>query len=51
MENIEKKCETLERNNKKLELQVVNLKSIIEKNVVEHSHIEEYKQEVEEKAS
>ncbi|XP_023577013.1 ankyrin repeat domain-containing protein 26 isoform X1 [Octodon degus] len=50
MKNIQKKCETLEKNKKKLEQEVVNLKSYIEQNVVEHGHLEQYKQEIEERA-
>ncbi|XP_010611150.1 ankyrin repeat domain-containing protein 26 isoform X2 [Fukomys damarensis] len=50
MKNIEKKCETLEKNEKKLEQEVVKMRSHLEKSVVEHSQIEQYKQEIEERA-
>uniref|UniRef100_H0V0H5 Ankyrin repeat domain 26 n=1 Tax=Cavia porcellus TaxID=10141 RepID=H0V0H5_CAVPO len=50
MKNIQKNCETLEENKKKLEQEVVNLKSHLEKNVVEHGQLEQYKREIEERA-
>ncbi|EHB01988.1 Ankyrin repeat domain-containing protein 26 [Heterocephalus glaber] len=50
MKNIQKKCETLEKKEKKLEEEVVNLRSHMEKNVLEHGQAEQYKQEIEERA-
>ena len=49
MKEIQMKCENLEKNKKKLEQQVVNLRSCVEVNVVEYSKIEQYKQEFEER--
>lgn len=49
MKEIQMKCENLEKNKKKLEQQVVNLRSWVEVNVVEYSKIERYKQELEER--
>ncbi|XP_043740120.1 translation initiation factor IF-2-like [Cervus elaphus] len=46
----QKKCEKLEKNNKKLKQDIVNLKSHIEMNMTEHSQVEQYKQEIEERA-
>ncbi|KAM9682885.1 uncharacterized protein ACBT57_002204 [Dama dama] len=50
MTGMQKKCEKLEKNNKKLEQEIVNLKSHIEMNMTEHSQVEQYKQEIEERA-
>ncbi|XP_043783877.1 ankyrin repeat domain-containing protein 26-like [Cervus elaphus] len=50
MPGMQKKCEKLEKNNKKLEQKIVNLKSHIEMNMTEHSQVEQYKQEIEERA-
>ncbi|XP_013363831.1 PREDICTED: ankyrin repeat domain-containing protein 30A isoform X3 [Chinchilla lanigera] len=50
LKNIQKKCETLEKNKRKLEQEVVNLKRYIEENVVEHGQLQQYKQEIEERA-
>ncbi|XP_054550799.1 ankyrin repeat domain-containing protein 26 isoform X7 [Talpa occidentalis] len=50
MKAMQKKCEKLERNKKKLEQQVVNLKSHMEMNMVEHYQVEQYKREIEERA-
>ncbi|XP_043740899.1 ankyrin repeat domain-containing protein 26-like isoform X1 [Cervus elaphus] len=50
MTRMQKKCEELEKNNKKLEQNIVNLKSHIEMNMTEHSQVEQYKQEIEERA-
>ncbi|XP_059953611.1 ankyrin repeat domain-containing protein 26 isoform X7 [Mesoplodon densirostris] len=47
---MQKKCEKLEKNKKKLEQEVVNLRSHIEMNMIEHSQVEQYKREVEERA-
>ncbi|XP_053429113.1 ankyrin repeat domain-containing protein 26 isoform X2 [Nycticebus coucang] len=50
MKTIQKKCEKLQKNKKKLEQEVVNLKSHIEMNIVERGQVEQYKQEIEERA-
>ncbi|XP_060048334.1 ankyrin repeat domain-containing protein 26 isoform X2 [Erinaceus europaeus] len=50
MKAMQKKCEKLMKNKKKLEQEVVNLKSHIEINVVELGQIEQYKREIEERA-
>ncbi|XP_025120243.3 ankyrin repeat domain-containing protein 26 isoform X2 [Bubalus bubalis] len=50
MKGMQKKCEKLEKNKKKLEQEVVNLRSHIEMNMIEHSQVEQYKREIEEKA-
>ena len=50
MKVMQKKCEKLEKNKKKLEQEVVNLKSHIEMNMIEHSQVEQYKREIEERA-
>ncbi|KAK2509549.1 hypothetical protein MC885_018535 [Smutsia gigantea] len=50
MKAMQKKCEKLEKNKKKLEQKVVNLRTHIEMNMVEHSQVELYKQEFEERA-
>ena len=50
MKGMQKKCEKLEKNKKKLEQEVVNLRSHIEMNMIEHSQVEQYKQEIEERA-
>uniref|UniRef100_A0A7N5JQX3 CCDC144C-like coiled-coil domain-containing protein n=1 Tax=Ailuropoda melanoleuca TaxID=9646 RepID=A0A7N5JQX3_AILME len=50
MKEIQKKCEKLEKNKKKLEQQVANLKSHVEANMAEYSRIEQYKQELDERA-
>ena len=44
-----KECEKLEKNKKKLEQEVVNLRSHIEMNMIEHSQVEQYKWEIEER--
>ncbi|XP_021100248.1 ankyrin repeat domain-containing protein 26-like isoform X2 [Heterocephalus glaber] len=52
MKNIlQKKCETLEKNEKKLEEEVVNLRNHVEENGVKHGQAEQYKQETEERVS
>ena len=48
MKGMQKKCEKLE-NKKKLEQEVVNLRSHIEMNMIEHSQVEQYQQETEER--
>ena len=50
MKGMQKKCEKLEKNKKKLEQEVVNLRSHIEMNMIEHSEVEQYKREIEERA-
>ncbi|XP_031532308.2 ankyrin repeat domain-containing protein 26 isoform X3 [Vicugna pacos] len=50
MKSTQKKCEKLEKNKKKLEEELVNLKSHLEMNIVEHSQVEQYKREIEERA-
>ena len=50
MKEMQKKCEQLEKNKKKLEQEVVHLRSHIEMNMIEHSEVEQYKQEIDERA-
>ncbi|XP_061291784.1 ankyrin repeat domain-containing protein 26 isoform X2 [Bos javanicus] len=50
MKGMQKKCEKLEKNKKQLEQEVVNLRSHIEMNMIEHSQVEQYKREIEERA-
>ncbi|KAM9230297.1 ankyrin repeat domain-containing protein 26 [Dugong dugon] len=50
MKAVQKKCEKLEKNKKKLEQEVVNLKSHLEINMIDHDQIEQYKREMEERA-
>ncbi|XP_008062729.1 ankyrin repeat domain-containing protein 26 isoform X2 [Carlito syrichta] len=50
MRAIQKKCEKLQKNKKKLEQELVNLKSHMEMNMVERGQVEQYKQEIEERA-
>ena len=50
MKGMQNKCEKLEKNKKKLEQEVVNLRSLIEMNMIEHSQVEQYKREIEERA-
>nr|XP_058912648.1 ankyrin repeat domain-containing protein 26 isoform X2 [Kogia breviceps] len=50
MKVMQKKCEKLEKNKKKLEQEVVNLRSHIEMNMIEHSQVQQYKREIEERA-
>lgn len=49
MKTIQKKCEKLKKHKKKLEQEIVNLKSHMEKNMIECGQIEQYKWEIEEK--
>ena len=49
MRGMQKKCEKLEKNKKKLEQEVVNLRSHIEMNMIEHSQVQQYKREIEER--
>ncbi|XP_057160628.1 ankyrin repeat domain-containing protein 26-like [Ursus arctos] len=50
MKELQKKCEKLEKDKKKLEQQVVNLKSHAEVNMAEYSRIEQYKRELDKRA-
>jgi len=50
MKGWQRKCEKLEKENKKLQQEVVKLKTHIELNMVEHTQVEQYKWEIEEKA-
>jgi cell shape-determining protein MreC len=43
MKGWQRKCEQLEKENKKLEQEVVKLKTHIELNMVEHTQVEQYK--------
>ncbi|XP_074243457.1 ankyrin repeat domain-containing protein 18B-like [Saimiri boliviensis] len=49
MKDVQKKYEKLEEVNKTLEQEVVNLKTHIEKNMVDFSELEEYKLQIEER--
>ncbi|KAB0339607.1 hypothetical protein FD754_023794 [Muntiacus muntjak] len=50
MTGMQKKCEKLEKNNRKQKQNIVNLKSHIEMNMTENSQVEQYKHEIEERA-
>ncbi|XP_077010994.1 ankyrin repeat domain-containing protein 26-like isoform X2 [Tamandua tetradactyla] len=50
MREIQKKCGKLEKDKKKLEQEVVNLKSHVEMNMLERGQVEQYKREIEERA-
>ncbi|XP_044907548.1 ankyrin repeat domain-containing protein 26-like isoform X10 [Felis catus] len=50
MKAFKEEREKLESNNKKLQQEVVKLKQFIEMNMVERSQVEQYKQEIEERA-
>ncbi|XP_017390965.1 ankyrin repeat domain-containing protein 26 isoform X3 [Cebus imitator] len=50
MKTIQKKCEKLQKNKEKLEQEVVNLRSHLERNMVECGQVKQYKQEIEERA-
>ena len=50
MKGMQKRCEKLEKHKKKLQREVVTLKSHIELNMIEHSQVEQYKWEIEERA-
>ena len=47
MKEMQKKCETLEEEKKKLEEEAVNLRRHLEMNTVERSQVEQYKRETE----
>ena len=48
MKEIQTKCEELEKNKKKLEQQVVKLRSCVEVNMLKYSEMEQYKRDFEE---
>ncbi|XP_074049930.1 ankyrin repeat domain-containing protein 26 isoform X3 [Macrotis lagotis] len=50
MKNLQKKCDKLEKNKRQLEEEVVNLKRHLEITKLEHSQVEQYKHEIEERA-
>ena len=50
MKAFKEEREKLESNNKKLQQEVVKLKQFMEMNMVERSQVEQYKQEIEERA-
>ncbi|XP_047701042.1 ankyrin repeat domain-containing protein 26-like isoform X1 [Prionailurus viverrinus] len=50
MRAFKEECEKLESNNKKLQQEVVKLKQFMEMNMVQRSQVEQYKQEIEERA-
>ncbi|XP_043427901.1 ankyrin repeat domain-containing protein 26-like isoform X2 [Prionailurus bengalensis] len=50
MKAFKEECEKLESNNKKLQQEVVKLKQFMEMNMVQRSQVEQYKQEIEERA-
>lgn len=50
MKTVQKKCVKLEKTKKKLEQEVVSLRSHMEKNLVEQSELQQYRREVEERA-
>ena len=49
MKGRQKNCEKLEKEKKKLEEEVVKLKSHIEMNMIEHTQVEQYKRDIEER--
>ncbi|XP_043739695.1 ankyrin repeat domain-containing protein 26-like isoform X3 [Cervus elaphus] len=49
MKGWQRKCEKLEKENKKLEQEVVKLKSPMELKMIEHPQVEQYKREIEER--
>uniref|UniRef100_A0A8C6QHX2 Ankyrin repeat domain-containing protein 26-like n=2 Tax=Nannospalax galili TaxID=1026970 RepID=A0A8C6QHX2_NANGA len=49
MKSTKRKCEQLREHKKKLEQEIVNLKSHMEKNMIECGQVEQYKWEIEEK--
>nr|XP_054392214.1 coiled-coil domain-containing protein 144A isoform X4 [Pongo abelii] len=50
MKAIQKQCETLQKNKKQLKQEVVNLKSYMERNMLEHGEAEQHKLLIEERA-
>lgn len=50
MKSIQKKCVKLEKHKKRLEEEVDRLRSHMEKHMVEHSQVQQYQREVEERA-
>ncbi|XP_031794743.1 ankyrin repeat domain-containing protein 26 isoform X6 [Sarcophilus harrisii] len=51
MKSLQKKCDRLERNKRELEEEVVDLKHHLEITKLEHSQVEQYKREIEERAN
>ncbi|XP_074124288.1 ankyrin repeat domain-containing protein 26 isoform X9 [Sminthopsis crassicaudata] len=51
MKSLQKKCDRLERNKRELEEEVVDLKHHLEITKIEHSQVEQYKREIEERAN
>ncbi|KAM4864772.1 putative coiled-coil domain-containing protein 144C isoform 2-T2 [Thomomys bottae] len=49
MTSVQKKCKTLEKDKKKLEEEIVNLKHYMAKNMVELGQVEQYKQTIEDR--
>lgn len=49
MKGWQRKCEKLEKENKKLEQEVVKLRSHMELKMIEHPQVEQYKREIEER--
>ncbi|XP_006887171.1 PREDICTED: ankyrin repeat domain-containing protein 26-like [Elephantulus edwardii] len=47
MKTVKKKCESLEKNKKKLEQEIVNLRSQLEGNRTDYGQVEQYKREIE----
>ncbi|EDM02074.1 similar to KIAA1074 protein (predicted) [Rattus norvegicus] len=50
MKTLQKKCGKLEKSKRKLEQEVASLRSHIEENMVEHSRVQQYAREVEDRA-
>ncbi|XP_006887172.1 PREDICTED: ankyrin repeat domain-containing protein 26-like [Elephantulus edwardii] len=50
LKTVQKKCQKLGKNKKKLEQEVVNLRSHLEGNMIDHSQVEQYKQAIEARA-
>ncbi|XP_044535460.1 ankyrin repeat domain-containing protein 26 isoform X2 [Gracilinanus agilis] len=50
LKTVQKKCDRLEKIKKQLEEEVANLKHHLEINTLEHSQVEQYKREIEERA-
>lgn len=46
MKEIQKKCEKLKNENKKLKQELVNFKNHIKMNMIKYSEVEQYKQEI-----
>ncbi|KAM6216194.1 ankyrin repeat domain-containing protein 26-like [Rhynchocyon petersi] len=50
MKTVQKKCEKLEKNERKLVQEIVNLRSHLERKKTDHRQVEQYKQEIEARA-